>query len=562
MKASTRSAPPRHHQAVLRLIQAKKYEAAETQLRQLLPKYPNAPTLHYLAGLAAAARYRYADAVRHLQRTVALDARHGAAWFELGLVHLTLCRYRPARHCLQNARALKYRAKESRRYLAQIERVARARDVTLSVCLIVKNEEKLLANCLRSVEAVADEVVVVDTGSTDGTVAIAEAFGAQVYHYTWHNDFAAARNFAKSKAAGDWILQIDADEELLPEDQFKVRELIHQGRCDGAFVALLCRSSSNFGENRPSLHYLVRLFRNLDHFRYINPVHEVLQYSGEVIPVDIRLVHHGYNLDEKQLREKRARNARILYEGLARDPENVMYHFYLSMLHLSNRDFDLCAKFARNVLQRVDPKKASQHHLYLMALNNLALTALEREQYDDAIRFCEQAFAANEHFLDPLYLHALALYRSGNPEAARERFLDFLDRFEREKKKPIFNLFISSAEAYVAPAEHLLGKIFRKSGNPAEARRRFARARELQPDLWPAHADLGYLLADLGEWQAAAESLEQALELLKARPGFDPNHPAWRQDFALLVKVYSTVLKQLLAGEASTTAVTSSRSAA
>ncbi|RLB04217.1 MAG: glycosyltransferase, partial [Deltaproteobacteria bacterium] len=87
----------------------------------------------------------------------------------------------------------------------------------LSVCMIVKNEEKMLPKCLESIREVADEIIIVDTGSTDNTVAIAESFGAKVYFHPWEKDFSKHRNQSLSYATGDWILQIDADETLEPE---------------------------------------------------------------------------------------------------------------------------------------------------------------------------------------------------------------------------------------------------------------------------------------------------------------------------------------------------------
>ena len=87
----------------------------------------------------------------------------------------------------------------------------------LSVCMIVKNEERFLGQCLASVKDIADELIVIDTGSTDRTVEIAREHGAQVGHFEWCNDFAAARNASIAAATGDWILFLDADEELSPK---------------------------------------------------------------------------------------------------------------------------------------------------------------------------------------------------------------------------------------------------------------------------------------------------------------------------------------------------------
>ena len=87
---------------------------------------------------------------------------------------------------------------------------------SIALCVIAKNEEEYLADCLDSARPFVDEIVVVDTGSTDRTVEIARAHGARIEHFTWINDFAAARNFAIEAATKDWILMLDADERLEP----------------------------------------------------------------------------------------------------------------------------------------------------------------------------------------------------------------------------------------------------------------------------------------------------------------------------------------------------------
>src|SRR5579862_9526082 len=99
----------------------------------------------------------------------------------------------------------------------------RATPVSLSVCMIVRDEEENLARCLESVKPIADEIVVVDTGSTDATVQIAESFGAKIGHFEWCADFAAARNAAIELATSKWVLSIDADEWLPTETQQRIR---------------------------------------------------------------------------------------------------------------------------------------------------------------------------------------------------------------------------------------------------------------------------------------------------------------------------------------------------
>ena len=99
--------------------------------------------------------------------------------------------------------------------------------MSLSLCMIVKNEENTLSRCLESVKDIVDEIIIVDTGSTDNTVEIAKSYGAKVFFYKWDNSFANARNYSLSKASKDWILIMDADDELVKEDKDKVALLIN-----------------------------------------------------------------------------------------------------------------------------------------------------------------------------------------------------------------------------------------------------------------------------------------------------------------------------------------------
>ena len=112
---------------------------------------------------------------------------------------------------------------------------------TISACMIVKNEEKLLPTCLKSIKDYVDEIVIVDTGSTDQTVSIAESFGARVYHHPWENNFSKHRNQSFSYAKGDWIFYIDADEELLPGSGDALRAAILTDEdVDALVVTLQC----------------------------------------------------------------------------------------------------------------------------------------------------------------------------------------------------------------------------------------------------------------------------------------------------------------------------------
>ncbi len=184
---------------------------------------------------------------------------------------------------------------------------------SLSLCMIVKNEEKHLTRCLSSVKDVVNEIVIVDTGSTDKTIEIAELFGAKVFNFEWVNDFSAARNYSLSKCNGDWVLYLDADEEL---SKNSVDELLN--KVNEKATAINCTVKSLTAENSQfSIMKYPRLFPNDKRIRYEGKVHEQIQYSLDknkisLIDSNIEIIHYGYILDEESTNKKLERNLKLL----------------------------------------------------------------------------------------------------------------------------------------------------------------------------------------------------------------------------------------------------------
>lgn len=163
--------------------------------------------------------------------------------------------------------------------------------VTISVCMIVKNEEAVLARCLESVRDIADEIVVVDTGSTDGTREIAASFTEKVYDFAWNDDFAAARNFSFDQAEMDYCLWLDADDVLLPEDREKLRALLQT--LDPKVDIVMMKYHTAFDEQgSPTFsYYRERLIRRDRAFRWEGEIHEVIAPAGKVLHADIAVTH-------------------------------------------------------------------------------------------------------------------------------------------------------------------------------------------------------------------------------------------------------------------------------
>jgi len=201
----------------------------------------------------------------------------------------------------------------------------------LSLSMIVKNEETFLPGCLECVENLVDEIVVVDTGSTDRTREIAERFGAKVFDFQWQDDFSSARNESLRRTKGDWILYLDADERIDESYHDKIRKLISVGKAD----AFLLNLKSKIGTKSNSQYHLVsypRLFRRMKGIRFTGKVHEQINNSllaarARIVQTDIIIDHLGYAQDDEVIREKAQRNYRLLLAQIEQG-ENYGYALY------------------------------------------------------------------------------------------------------------------------------------------------------------------------------------------------------------------------------------------
>ncbi len=169
--------------------------------------------------------------------------------------------------------------------------------ITISLCMIVKNEEKVLARCLDSVKELMDEIIIVDTGSTDRTREIAAAYTEHVYDFVWIDDFSAARNFAFSKATMEYIYSADADEVLSPENRERFRILKENLMPEIELVQVKYGNQLqngtvyNFDEE-----YRPKLFKRKRDFIWEEPIHETVRLSPVIYDSDIVITHLPENL--------------------------------------------------------------------------------------------------------------------------------------------------------------------------------------------------------------------------------------------------------------------------
>ncbi|WP_206438479.1 glycosyltransferase family 2 protein [Paenibacillus whitsoniae] len=182
--------------------------------------------------------------------------------------------------------------------------------ISISLCMIVKNEEQSLARCLNSVASIADEIVIVDTGSTDRTKEIAASFGAVIYDFAWRDDFGAARNFAFSKATQEYILWLDADDELEEVDRIKFKELKHTLDPSVDSVSMNYHLAFDEAGNVTSSLRRNRLVKRSRGFKWEGLVHEALLVHGQTYAADIAITHKKDKVyTDRNLRIYRKREA-------------------------------------------------------------------------------------------------------------------------------------------------------------------------------------------------------------------------------------------------------------
>lgn len=226
--------------------------------------------------------------------------------------------------------------------------------IEISCCMIVKNEEKVLARCLDSIADLMDEIIIVDTGSTDRTKEIAEKYTKNIYDFEWIDDFSAARNFAFSKATKDYIYSADADEVLNPENHQLFSELKRVLLPEIDIVQMKYGNQLEYGtaynfdeEYRP------KLFKRVREFVWIEPVHETVRLEPVVYDADIIIDHRPHENHAKRdfaVFQKHIQNGHRLSKRL--------HHMYAMELYISGDDEDFLEAEDFFAQSAVDPARS------------------------------------------------------------------------------------------------------------------------------------------------------------------------------------------------------------
>ena len=324
----------------------------------------------------------------------------------------------------------------------------------ISGCLIVKNEEQNLSRCLSSLAPHVDELIVVDTGSNDQTVAIAQSFSAQIFHFDWCDDFSAARNFALAQATGEWILALDADEELVVHQGNWREQLAMNNNC---WICSIALSSS---DDDLTVMEAQRLFRNSSRLRYFGKYHEHLLLdqatpdSGVIQKnADLSLIHYGYALEV--LPQKSKMRIPILENIRQSDGLNFMLLWTLSGMYEVTEDWanvESCYEEAaeRLFLALVENEKPSDFRSVPSWLFGLGVKYLKAEDLDSLHLICQRGIEWCPDFPPLFFLTGLLMKLMGFSLAAQAYFQKclFFDQTGHYSKAEPFDLQLIKAKPH------------------------------------------------------------------------------------------------------------------
>lgn len=327
---------------------------------------------------------------------------------------------------------------------------------TLSLCMIVKDEEKHLPMCLDSVKDYVDEIIIVDTGSTDATVEIAKKYNAKIYHHPWENSFSKARNYSLKYATCDWILILDADEEIDKEDAYRLKDVIKDpresqttNRADLIFIPVY--SKFNNGKDI-SIANSERLFRNNLGICYEGIVHNTLKYAVPTKTEDIKLHHHGYNQDNEQMERKFARTSELLKEQIKIDPGNPVPHHNLAISYLDRNMNDECIREASEAI-RLFELQNSDSQLMLLSYYSVSVAFYRKNELSSAEKYAIKLLSFYSEYIDAYCLLSSIYFLNKEYNKcvdATLKYLDLLKSIESDPSKALVIPYNTLQNAWLA----------------------------------------------------------------------------------------------------------------
>ncbi|MDB9822551.1 glycosyltransferase [Deltaproteobacteria bacterium] len=391
---------------------------------------------------------------------------------------------------------------------------------TISCCMIVKNEEQFLEKCLASVNDYVDEIIVVDTGSTDNTVEIAKRFTDKVYYHPWENSFSKARNQALQYATCEWIFQIDGDEKLMAGSGEKLRKAVRDVTDeDIIYVKILCSYANG---SKMSLHNFERLFRNNGVIHYEGAVHNRVVGGSKELYSEIELWHYGYDVEEDKAREKFERTTMLLKNEIEKNPENPLHHHYLSASYAARGMFEEAFDVAQRAIKLADTQN-NKHPIYSWTHFIASMSLFQMNNMEQAQEYAQLALSKYPDHMDSFYMLSVTVAEKGDWNDALAYGRTFLELLKKHQEDSGRTGLVLNNTMNEGPAVHMImGHSLHAKESYREMDDHYKQAYETTDDKWRVWYNIGtYHMDKSGDLKRAGGFLKQAVNEA-------PNeHDAW-----------------------------------
>jgi len=383
----------------------------------------------------------------------------------------------------------------------------------ITLCMIVKNEEHRLNDCLDNISALVDEIIIVDTGSTDNTVSIAKNLSAKIIHYKWDNNTANARNAGLEQASYEWILVLDADETIAEADFEKIKSAIKNNSVDGFIfhqrnytnnpeVENWQANTTSYSEGSEFKGYfdidVIRLFRNRNDIYYSDCAHELVEKSMKNKPKEhlyIPIHHYGLAVGRVSSKEKNIHYLNLILEDYKKNPGTFKPCFLLGRQYYQMEDYLNSKKYLSEAVH-IRPDDLS-------AVNALGMCKIMLNENTQAIETLEKAVLINPKYEEPFYSLAVAYLNIKNLKLA----MDSLRSFLKINPKSVKGL-------------NLMGHIYLEQNIFSMAEKYFRYALEIHPHYKLSLGNLIIALSKKGDSEKANEQAEILVSL-------DPSSKQW-----------------------------------
>ena len=530
------------------VLRAKKdFRGAEAALRKALEVAPGHFNATTNLGVLFSELGDWPKTVEAFRRALAINPSHTQVRCNLAVALRRQEKLEEAAEECRMALGVDPKHGQARALLAEIESESGAEGdrPTLALCMIVKNEASNLREGIAPIRSSFDEAVIVDTGSDDDTVVVAQELGAKVASFEWCDDFSAARNVSLSQATADWILWLDGDDRVEPDALVQLRQSLPR-RPSQAFALRLEVTGDS-----PVSCMQVRVVPNLPGIQFEGRVHEQLAYSVErlglpIVPLDVAIVHEGYE-DADTLVAKKRRNHGLLLKQLEEHPDDVLTRFYLIRSHQDLGEDEAAIACAQGVIEQ-DPPCGADRDLWLFSHVVLGELHEQRDETEAALRVYRKALAADADYTPAKFRLGICLVSLRDFDGAFPHLTDALRKGIPDSKipMPVDMMRVTAYTAIGVCAESKgdatqaetcyraaldidpncvdacvrLARLRTQTGARGEALALYRKAEQVDPRNAEVQLGLGNIHFGLGDYDAAETRYEQAV---RCAPGDGPH---------------------------------------